>query len=217
MKHTIPKAILLSALVVFSGCADENKDKNKKLAQPEASTIQKTANTPIEENKINQEVNNIKPTVNTDPLVEILNEAPVTTEETKVESAEDINGSVIQANIVEPTAKPVPVATPTPLPTPIPAITKTYNYNTPYNTPKGQTELTVKFVVTGEKVKSFTLTGNPAHSISIQKQAVFSQAAQSYVIGKSIEELKAVPGVLNGSSLTSVGFNKAISLLKSEA
>ncbi|MEQ1772076.1 MAG: hypothetical protein ABL879_19865 [Devosia sp.] len=84
-----------------------------------------------------------------------------------------------------------------------------------YRSPAGAESVMVSVTLDGGKVTAATFKGDATHKVSIKLQTAFSEGFQEQVVGKSIDEVSV--GVVNGSSLTGIGFMDALEKIKAEA
>ncbi len=122
-----------------------------------------------------------------------------------------------ETTATEETELPVSQEPPVEVTTESTGVSGTFSYATNYGTPKGETEMTVSFTVQEGVISAFSLQGNPQHKTSREYQVLYEGKAGDFVIGKNISEIQDLPSVVNGSSLTSTGFNDALSQLRVEA
>ena len=92
----------------------------------------------------------------------------------------------------------------------------TYNETASYNSPAGQENITVKFVVAGNIVTDVQLSSDTTHGLAQRYQGLFAQGIQQQVVGMNVNNIGTF-GRVNGSSLTSSAFNQAVNELKAEA
>jgi uncharacterized protein with FMN-binding domain len=90
----------------------------------------------------------------------------------------------------------------------------TYSATGTYASPGGQEEIGVQLTIKNNTVTDSTLT-EYADGESRQYQDMFASGYKSLVIGKKLDDVNLT--VVSGSSLTSSGFNQAVSSIKSEA
>lgn len=91
----------------------------------------------------------------------------------------------------------------------------TYSATGTYNTPGGQESITVSLTVDDGKVTNTSATASGNDNNSKQYQSMFIANYKSQVVGKSLEDISL--SRVSGSSLTSGGFNKAVSDIESQA
>lgn len=84
-----------------------------------------------------------------------------------------------------------------------------------YNSPGGRESITVNVTLDDGKVTNTSATGNPSDSTAHDFQNEFIKAYKSLVVGKDIDSIRL--SQVSGSSLTSQGFNAALSQIKSQA
>lgn len=112
---------------------------------------------------------------------------------------------------------------PTPITTPPPPATistkykdGTYQVTGNYTSPAAKEEITITLVLKDDIVTSATFAGSPKPSpTTIKMQEKFSTGFKEFVIGKNIDEISLT--VVNGSSLTPIGFMDALAKIKAEA
>ena len=91
----------------------------------------------------------------------------------------------------------------------------TYTATGSYSTPGGTEEVKVTVVLKNDVVTSVTTVGSATRGDSARYQSKFLSAYESKVSGKDIDSVSL--SRVAGSSLTSNGFNKAITIIKNEA
>jgi uncharacterized protein with FMN-binding domain len=91
----------------------------------------------------------------------------------------------------------------------------TYSEDGNYVSPGGNQSVTVKVTLESGKVTALTVTGHATDPTAKGYQAQFISGIQSEVVGKEIDKLNV--SRVAGSSLTSGGFNKAISAIEADA
>lgn len=84
-----------------------------------------------------------------------------------------------------------------------------------YTAPSGKEIVTVTVSLAGGNIVDATFVGKPTSTASEKYQKAFSDGFKSKVVGKSIDDVNLT--VVNGSSLTPIGFMDAISKVKKEA
>lgn len=85
-----------------------------------------------------------------------------------------------------------------------------------YQSPGGKESIDVKVTLKDDKVTEITVTPNASSGNAKVYQTAFSNGISDKVVGKRIDELSDVTRV-SGSSLTSGGFQKAITEIESLA
>jgi hypothetical protein len=85
-----------------------------------------------------------------------------------------------------------------------------------YNSPAGTENIVVTFVLKNNLVSDFQLTSSTTNGMSLHYQQLFTDGVKPQVIGKNLNDI-GIFGRVNGSSLTSGGFNSAVSQLKIDA
>lgn len=84
-----------------------------------------------------------------------------------------------------------------------------------YRSPAGEETVTISLTLSDGIVASATFTGNATNPASVRNQERFAAGYSDLVVGKSIDEVSV--GVVNGSSLTGIGFMEAVEAIKAEA
>lgn len=92
----------------------------------------------------------------------------------------------------------------------------TYQQNGTYNSPAGVDTLGVSLTVKNDVVTAVDISVLATNEGSIYFQGLFADGIADFVVGKPLEELTGV-SVVNGASLTPLGFNQALSAIKTEA
>jgi hypothetical protein len=119
--------------------------------------------------------------------------------------------------VVAPAPGTSPSASPSASPSTPPAPTYTYNdgnYSATgqYNSPGGKETLRVTIDMTNDVITALAVTSVHIDSTAAAYETAFEGGIQSIVVGKDIDSLNVGP--VAGSSLTSIGFNKAIATIK---
>lgn len=91
----------------------------------------------------------------------------------------------------------------------------TYTADGSYQTPESIEKISVTVTLEGDVITAVEVTGDPQKAESKQYQGKFIGGIQSEVVGKNIDEISV--SRVAGSSLTSGGFNDAITQIKAEA
>jgi len=91
----------------------------------------------------------------------------------------------------------------------------TYTETGSYDTPGGTQSITVTAVLTSGTISSVSATGNADGGESEEYQSQFLSGYKSHVLGKSIDSVSL--SRVSGSSLTSRGFNSALTKIKADA
>jgi uncharacterized protein with FMN-binding domain len=91
----------------------------------------------------------------------------------------------------------------------------TYTEDGKYVSPGGPQSVTVKLTLAGGKVTAVTVTGHATDPTAKSYQAQFVDGISAEVVGKNIDSLKV--SRVAGSSLTSGGFNEALTAIKADA
>lgn len=144
--------------------------------------------------------------------IDLAPEAEVIPEETT--QPEDLIEEVVEevVEVVEPVVAPPAVEDePEPEAT---GLNGEFTYSTAYATPKGPTTMDVTFAIENNVIRSVSLEGEPEHKTSLKYQALFEESIGALLVGKTIAAAEAAPDKLNGSSLTSTGFNDALLALQ---
>jgi uncharacterized protein with FMN-binding domain len=119
----------------------------------------------------------------------------------------------------KPTAAPAPTASPAAT-TPPSSPTSTYadgNYSATgtYNSPGGKETIRVTLDLANDVVSDLAVTSVKIDSTAVNYENAFEGGINAVVVGKDIDSLNVGP--VAGSSLTSVGFNRAIATIKGQA
>lgn len=91
----------------------------------------------------------------------------------------------------------------------------TYKAVGTYDTPEGEESVTVSLTLKDGVVSDANVTANATGGRSLRYQQMFIGGYKAVVVGKSIEALSV--GKVSGSSLTPIGFNNALSQIKTQA
>jgi hypothetical protein len=139
--------------------------------------------------------------------------------------SDDNEGSPVSQNIPVPVPAPAPKPTPKPVTTPPPVIVpkKTvylyrdgvYSATGSYFSPGGYDQLGVSLTLKNDIIVAASVTNMAGDGTSSRYQDRFIASYQPYVIGKNISGLSL--NVISGASLTTQGFNDALSQIKSQA
>jgi hypothetical protein len=122
---------------------------------------------------------------------------------------------------VKSTAAPAPTTSPSATPPPAASsTTSTYadgNYSATgtYNSPGGKETIRVTLDLANDVVTDLAVTSVKIDSTAVNYENAFEGGINAVVVGKDIDSLNVGP--VAGSSLTSVGFNRAITSIKAEA
>lgn len=91
----------------------------------------------------------------------------------------------------------------------------TYNASGSYKSPGGTERVDVQLTLAGDSISEITVTPQAATPTSKQFQGEFVNNYKSMVVGKNIDEVEL--SKVAGSSLTSGGFNEALTQIKDQA
>lgn len=91
----------------------------------------------------------------------------------------------------------------------------TYTATGTYRTPENEEQITVTVTLVNDKVADVSATISATNPDSRRYQTLFLANYKQLVVGKSIDSLHL--SQVSGSSLTSAGFNDAISQIKTQA
>ena len=91
----------------------------------------------------------------------------------------------------------------------------TYTQDGSYVSPAGTQSVTVKLTLAANKVTAVTVTGHATDSTAKSYQSQFISGISDVVVGKDINSLSV--SRVAGSSLTSGGFNAALTAIKAAA
>jgi uncharacterized protein with FMN-binding domain len=119
--------------------------------------------------------------------------------------------------VVVPAPTTSPSATPSATPSPSPTPASTYkdgNYSATgqYNSPGGKETLRVTIDMTDDVITALAVTSVHIDSTAAAYETAFEGGIQAIVVGQDIDSLNVGP--VAGSSLTSIGFNRAITTIK---
>lgn len=84
-----------------------------------------------------------------------------------------------------------------------------------YNSPAGSEEVEVSVTIENNKIAQANFTGKATNKASVNNQNRFASGFESYVIGKDVDSVNLT--VVNGSSLTPIGFMDALEKIKGQA
>lgn len=119
----------------------------------------------------------------------------------------------------KPAAAPTASASPSATPAPPPVVTPTstyadgnYSATGTYNSPGGKETIRVTLDLAKDIVTDLAVTSVKIDSTAANYENAFEGGIQAVVVGKDIDSLNVGP--VAGSSLTSVGFNRAIATIK---
>lgn len=90
-----------------------------------------------------------------------------------------------------------------------------YSATGSYNSPGGEESVTVNLTLVGAKVTAVTVVGNATDGNAVRYQREFADGIAAKVVGVDISALKV--DKIAGSSLTSGGFNDAVTKIKAKA
>lgn len=91
----------------------------------------------------------------------------------------------------------------------------TYDATGTYQSPNGTETIGVELTLADDVVTEVTVTTHPTNPNTKRFQGEFADGIAAVIVGKNIDELKV--DKVAGSSLTSGGFNDALSQIKAEA
>jgi uncharacterized protein with FMN-binding domain len=91
----------------------------------------------------------------------------------------------------------------------------TYTATGHYISPGGPSAIAVKLTLKDNKVSTVTVTPKAENPTAISYETRFASGVSALVVGKRITELKVTK--VSGSSLTSMGFDKAIAAIEERA
>jgi hypothetical protein len=106
------------------------------------------------------------------------------------------------------------IATSNPTPTPI-YKNGTYTAAGNYQSPGGTEEVSVTLTLSQDTITDASVSTTPASGTSEEYQSLFKSNYKNQVVGKALSSISL--SRVSGSSLTSSGFNQAVSKIKSEA
>jgi hypothetical protein len=120
-----------------------------------------------------------------------------------------------------PSAAPTAAAAPTPAPSPsasaASSVYKNGNYSATgtYNSPGGKETMRVTLDLADDVITDLAVTSVSINSTAVPYENAFEGGIQSIVVGKDIDSINVGP--VAGSSLSSIGFNRAITTIKGSA
>ena len=91
----------------------------------------------------------------------------------------------------------------------------TYSATGSYITPDGGEDIGVTLTISNDTVTGASLSGLSSRGETAEYQERFASGYKLYVIGKAIDSISL--SRVSGSSLTSTGFNRALSTIKAQA
>lgn len=91
----------------------------------------------------------------------------------------------------------------------------TYSATGEYVSPAGKETVNISITLANDVVTAATFKGNATNTGSVNNQKKFAAGFESMVVGKKINDIKLT--VVNGSSLTPIGFMDALADVKVEA
>jgi NifU-like protein involved in Fe-S cluster formation len=91
----------------------------------------------------------------------------------------------------------------------------TYSAQGAYRSPAGGELVNVSLTLKGDVVTDATFAGTGTNPKTKMMQAAFASGFKTQVVGKSLDQVSV--GVVNGSSLTGIGFMDAVARIKAEA
>lgn len=91
----------------------------------------------------------------------------------------------------------------------------TYTMRGAYVSPAGRETVTVSVTLANDIITDTTFTGDATNPSSVRNQERFAEGYSSFIVGKDIDSVEL--GVVNGSSLTGIGFNDALAQIKADA
>ncbi len=128
----------------------------------------------------------------------------------------------VPTQMAPPAGQPAPAASGAAVvPTPTADVTKktyadgTYAATGDYMSPAGSEEVKVSLTLKSGVITDATYEGTATMGKSQKFQAAFGEGYKEQVVGKSIDSLSL--GIVNGSSLTPMGFMDAVAKIKTEA
>ena len=108
------------------------------------------------------------------------------------------------SNVVNEVTKTVPAAD-----------VRVYEGKGDYRTPEGMEDYKVKISTNNGLITDFSFVSGTRESQSIEYQALFLDGVKTLIVGKPLKDLKALDRV-NGASLTTGGFNKALTEIQAK-
>jgi uncharacterized protein with FMN-binding domain len=114
-----------------------------------------------------------------------------------------------------PTTPEVPAALPPESPTAMQYKDGTYTSEGTYKSPAGPETLSVTLTLANGVVTKAVVTGDAKNEVSVKLQKAFIDGYTDLVVGKPIDAINLT--VVNGASLTSIGFMDALTKIKAQA
>jgi uncharacterized protein with FMN-binding domain len=90
-----------------------------------------------------------------------------------------------------------------------------YASNGSYTSPGGTETLNVSLTVANDIVTALKVTSVKVDATAAQYESRFEAGVNAVAVGKSMASLNV--GAVGGSSLTSIGFNRALATIKAQA
>ena len=193
--------VITGSIFTFVACGPESKEVENK----ETTTVEKSEKEGKEVEKVEK--------------VEKTEKKEVKGKESE-EKGEDEDGSRKENDDDKNVAPKVEVKPAEPVvSTPVVKVTKyadgTYTKVGSYQSPGGNETVTVTVTVKDEMIQSVNVVKGTDNETSERFQELFIDGIGSAVVGKNLSDVKV--GVVNGSSLTGDGFNKAIEEIRVSA
>jgi hypothetical protein len=91
----------------------------------------------------------------------------------------------------------------------------TYHGTGTYTSPAGTETVDVSLTLQDDTVTAATFEGHPTNPGTVMNQGKFARGYTAFVVGKKLDEISLT--VVNGSSLTPIGFMNALEEIKTEA
>jgi hypothetical protein len=91
----------------------------------------------------------------------------------------------------------------------------TYHGTGTYTSPAGTETVDVSVTLQDDMVTAATFEGHPSNPGTVMNQGKFARGYTAVVVGKKLDEIALT--VVNGSSLTPIGFMKALEEIKTDA
>lgn len=91
----------------------------------------------------------------------------------------------------------------------------TFTKSGTYTSPAGKENVTISLTIAKDVITDAMFKGDATNPGSIKNQGKFAEGYRAVVVGKKIDDVKLT--VVNGSSLTPIGFMDALSQIKKEA
>ena len=203
----LPIIIAIAVVILLGGASTWYFMSTKpNQTQPENIAILPSSSAPITVSEPQASV----PSINSNPIT---NSQPSKVETTpKPTTAAPAQGSNLQPT---PSTNKAPSKTQSPIQT-----SKykdgTYTATGSYVSPGGPESVEIQTTLKDGKISDVNVTPKATNSKSVRYQGLFADGIKGVIVGKSLDSNLDI-GVVNGSSLTGMGFTQAIDLVRQQA